>query len=317
MDRRFLTVLGLSLVFALVVSSVFYQMSSKAGGKKPEVTDLRDVVIAARPLSVGVTVKAGDVKVIKLPTAQAPKGSFAKPEDVLDRPVISNILLDEPLLEGRLAQRGSGVGLAPIIPVGMRAVTVRVNDVVGVAGFVLPGMRVDVLITGEPPGAEIRVTKTVLQNILVLSAGATIQTDQMGKPVNAPNVTLLVTPAQAEMLTLAGNEGKIQLVLRNGGDQNIEKTEGLSVASLYGPHGKGVGGTRRSYDDLSAEEPPAPRPRIRPAPVAPVVVAPPVAPPVALPPPAPVSDQIIAIRGIEKRVENVSPKKADDAGRIQ
>ena len=109
--------------------------------------------MAARPLSVGVTVKPADIKLGKIPAAAFPKGAFGKAEEVIDRPVISNILMDEPMLEGRLAARGSGLGLAPIIPVGMRAVTVRVNDVTGIAGFVLPGMRVDVLVTGRPPNS--------------------------------------------------------------------------------------------------------------------------------------------------------------------
>ncbi|QOY89979.1 Flp pilus assembly protein CpaB [Paludibaculum fermentans] len=312
MDRRFLTVLGVSLVFALVVSSIFYQMTSRANGpKKQEVSDLRDMVIAARPLPVGLTVKTADVKVIKVPVQAFPKGAFSKPEDVLDRPVVSSILAEEPISEGRLAQRGSGVGLAPIIPVGMRAVTVRVNDVVGVAGYVLPGMRVDVLITGHPPGNGTTVTKTVLQNILVLSSGQMMQTDQSGKPVDAPNVTVLVTPQQAELLTLAGNEGRIQLVLRNGGDQNIEKTEGLSLSTLYGSHSRMTGGGNgQNSDDPDGLV--ARRPRPRPQPVA---VA---ATPVAAPPPAPVPDQIITIRGIDKRVENVASKKSnDDAGRNQ
>jgi len=302
MDRRFLTVLGVSLVFALVVSSVFYQMTSRASGpKKQEVSDVKDLVIAARPLNVGTTVKADDLKVVKVPSGQLPKGSFSKVEDVLDRPVISNVLLEEPILEGRLARRGDGVGLAPVIPVGMRAVTVRVNDVVGVAGFVLPGMRVDVLITGEPPGneARTRTTRTVLQNILVLSAGTTTQTDQAGKPVNAPNVTMLVTPQQAEAITLAQNGGTIQLVLRNGGDQNIEKTEGVTLNALYG-----VAAPKASRGDDSGREAPRPRPQ-------PVTVA--AAPPP--PPPPVVPDQIITIRGVEKKVETVSPKKNDDLGR--
>ncbi|MBI4891598.1 MAG: Flp pilus assembly protein CpaB [Acidobacteria bacterium] len=307
MDRRFLTVLGVSLVFALVVSAVFYQMSSKAGSapKQAEASDLKDLVIAVRPLSVGLTVKAADVKVVKVPGQAFPKGAFSKPEDVLDRPVISTILAEEPMTDGRLAQRGSGVGLAPVIPVGMRAVTVRVNDVVGVAGFVLPGMRVDVLITGHPPGNATIVTKTVLQNILVLSAGQTLQTDGAGKPVNAPNVTVLVTPQQAELLTLAGNEGRIQLVLRNGGDQGIEKTEGLSLAALYGSHGKA---------DVNPGSNSEPRPVRRREPVA---VAP-IALPIPAPPPAPVPDQIITIRGIDKKVETVASKKnSDDTGRNQ
>lgn len=313
MDRRFLTVLGVSLVFALVVSSLFYSMTSRAGNqpKKAEVIEMKDVVVAARPLPVGLTVKAADVKVVKIPAQAFPKGGFSKPEDVLDRPVVANILAEEPILEGRLAQRGSGVGLAPVIPVGMRAVTVRVNDVVGVAGFVLPGMRVDVLITGHPPGNNTTVTKTILQNILVLSAGKTLQTDSSGKPVDAPNVTLLVTPQQAELLTLAGNEGRIQLVLRNGGDQNIEKTQGLSLVALYGKHARPQalaqpegGSSDEEFDEV------APR-RRKPQP-APVAVAPPPPPP----PPAPVPDQIIAIRGVEKKVETIQPgKPADSMGR--
>src|SRR5438105_12411488 len=126
MDRRFLTVLGVSLLFALVISSVFYQMTSRSGSpKKVDATDLKDVVLAARPMGVGITVKPADVKVGKLPVGSFPKGAFSRPEDVIDRPVTSNILMDEPILEGRLAARGSGLGLAPIIPVGMRAVAVR------------------------------------------------------------------------------------------------------------------------------------------------------------------------------------------------
>ena len=225
MDRRFITVLGVSLVFALVVSSVFYQMTARSSGpsKKVESTDLKDVVVTARPLGVGVMVKPADVKVVKMPASAFPKGGFSKVEDVLDRPVISNILLEEPILEGRLAAKGSGLGLAPTIPVGMRAVTVRVNDVASVAGFVLPGMRVDVLVTGRPPTADGDMTSTVLQNMLVLSAGTTIQPDARGQAIQAPTVTLLATPAQSETLTLAGNEGRLQLVLRNSSDQNVER----------------------------------------------------------------------------------------------
>ena len=235
MDRRFLTVLGVSLVFALVVSSVFYQMTSRGSGpKKAEPTDTKDVVVATRPLGIGVMVKPADVKLTKVSADAFPKGAFSKVEEVLDRPVISNILLDEPLLEGRLAVKGSGLGLAPTIPVGMRAVTVRVNDVAGAAGFVLPGLRVDVLVTGRPPSGDSTMTTTVLQNLLVLSAGQAMQSDARGTPVSVSTVTLLVSPADAETLTLANGEGRIQLVLRNSSDEGIEKTPGRYVAELYG-----------------------------------------------------------------------------------
>jgi pilus assembly protein CpaB len=258
-------------------------------------------VISAGPISVGGTLKATDIKVVKIPAAQFPKGGFSKPEDVLDRPVVSNILPEEPILDGRLAQRGSGAGLAPVIPVGMRAVTVRVNDVASVAGYVLPGMRVDVLITGDPPGTDTSVTRTFLQNILVLSAGTNIQVDSSGKPVNATNVTLLVTPAQAEILTLASNEGKVQLVLRNGGDQNIETTTGTNSIALYGPMAR-----MRTVNSGEGEVPSdEPRPVRRRPVVREVMELPPP------PPPARVSDEIVVIRGTKKDTETVAVKKSE------
>lgn len=299
MDRRFLTVLGISLVFALVVSSIFYQMTARAGSGKPspQKTEMKDLVVATKALPVGVTVKPADVNIVKIPAAHFPKGGFSKVEEVVDRPVISNILPEEPILDGRLAARGSGLGIAPVIPVGMRAVAVRVNDVVGVSGFVLPGMRVDVLVTGRPPSGEDTITTTVLQNILVLSAGHNVQADAKGQAINAPTVTLLVTPEQAETLTLANNEGRIQLVLRNAADQGIESTRGRRVAELYGVKPK----------PKAPEGDEAPRPKARPAaPAPPPAPAPVVA--VAKPAPPPPPDEVVVIRGNTKTVEVVSSK---------
>ena len=296
MDRRFLTVLGVSLVFALVVTVIFYQMTSGAssGPAKSEPMEMANVVVAARPLEVGVSVKPDDVKIVKLPTSAVPKGAFSKVEEVIDRPVISNILLEEPILEGRLAARGAGLGLAPVIPVGMRALSVRVNDVVGVAGYVLPGMHVDVLVTGTPPGdAQATVTTTVLQDITVLTAGASLQSDSRGQAINAPVVTLLVTPEQAEVLTLAGNETKIQLVLRNAADKTVTATKGRRLNELY----------RGSAAPSQPEASPVSRPVVRRRPVETtrVIVAP--------PPPAPVPDQIVVIRGNTKSVEIVNKRQ--------
>ncbi|HYP12800.1 MAG TPA: Flp pilus assembly protein CpaB [Bryobacteraceae bacterium] len=293
MDRRFLVVLGLSLVFALVVSSVFYfQFANRSGSTKKVDSNVKDVVVATQALAVGQTVKAADVRLNKVPVAQFPKGAFSKIEEVLDRPVVSNILPDEPVLEGRLALRGSGLGLAPIIPVGMRAVSVRVTDVAGVAGFVLPGLRVDVLVTGQPPGGQGAMTSTCLQNILVLSAGQTIQPDARGQAINTPTVTLLVNPEQAETLTLAGNEGRIQLVLRNSSDQEISKTAGMVVNRLYGGN---------------APEPSKPVPVARPRSKPPVTVLAAAPPPAVAPAPPP---EIVVIRGVQRSVEIV-PSKAN------
>ena len=283
MDRRFITVLAVSLLFALVVSAVFYQMvAGSRKGAKPAKAETRDVVVAARALPVGVMLRAADVKVSKMPADHFPLGGFGRIEEVLDRPVVSSILAEEPVREGRLAQRGSGLGLARIIPAGMRAVSVRVNDVVGVAGFVLPGMRVDVLVTGKL-GQDNTVTKTILQDILVLSAGQNIEPDSQGKAINAPVVTLLVTPAQAETLTLA-SEGRIQLVLRNSSDRAVEKTQGRALRELYG----------------AAAPPPAaapPRPK-------PVVLPP-------APPPPKLTHEIVVIRGDKQTVEKVQIKQPE------
>lgn len=308
MDKRFLTVLGVSLVFALLVSSIFYQMAAKAGPSRPSgPTDLKDVVVATRPLSIGVTIKPGDVKLVKIASEAFPKGAFSKDTDVLDRAVISNILADEPVLDGRLAMRGAGVGVGTIVPVGMRAVSVRVNDISSVAGFVLPGMRVDVLVTGRLVGrngsGETTLTKTCLQNMLVLSAGQTIQPDAKGSAINAPSVTLLATPDEAEMLTLANSEGHIQLVLRNGADQTIEKTKGKMVQELFGlagnrPGGQGASYQQTSYGSEGGDAPPRPRARRQPQ------AEPAAAPPAPAPPPPP--DQVIMIRGNTKTVEVVN-----------
>jgi pilus assembly protein CpaB len=287
MDRRLLTVLGMSVVLALVVAAIFYQVSSHAQAKSPALAT-RDVVVATETLPLGVSIKPNNVKIMKIPVEMVPKTGFTKVDDVLDRSVISPIMQDEALLEGRLAPRGSGMGLAPIIPTGMRAVAVRVNEIIGVAGFILPGMRVDVLVTGRPPaGAESDVTTTVLQNITVLSANQQMQPDK-GQAINATVVNVLVTPEQAEILTLAGGVGRVTLVLRNATDQKVDPVPLHDTAELYG-------GPRRPKPTTVARAMPKPQPRFVPPP----------------PPPAPVvvPDEIIMIRGREKSVEVIGAKK--------
>jgi len=287
MDRRFLTVLGVSLLFALVVSGVFYQLVAAKKGPRSARAQTRDVVVASKPLPVGQGIRSGDVTIVKVPVDQFPKGGFEKVEEVLDRPVVSAVLAEEPIREGRLGARGTGSGLAPMIPVGLRAVSVKVNEVVGVAGFVFPGMRVDVLVTGRPPGKEGTITNTVLQNIQVLSAGQSIDSDGRSRAVVVPVVTLLVTPEQAETLTLAGTEGRIQLVLRNSSDQTVQKTSGREVAELYGVRGQ------------------PPPPVARPAP------PPKLAPAAAPAPPPRLTDEIVVIRGNQRTVEVVGVKKLE------
>ena len=234
---------------------------------------------------MGTTVKQADLKIGLIPVSMFPKGAYSNVNDVVERSVLSNILADEAVLGGRLAPKGSGWGLAPAIPVGMRAVTVRVNDVVGVAGFVFPGMRVDVLVTGRPPESAGMITTTCLQNILVLSAGTTTQPDARGQAIPAPTVTLLVSPGQAETLTLAASDGRIQLVLRNSNDQGIEKTSGRELSELYG-----VRPAKPPSPAPSRGE--RPRPPARPSAVRLAKIQPP--------------DEVVVFRGTKRSVEVIS-----------
>ncbi len=168
--------------------------------------------------------------------AAVPTRSVTKVQEVVGRGVVMMIYKDEPFMRERIAEQGAGAGLAATIPLGMRAVALRVNDVIGLAGFVLPGMRVDVVVSGNAPQATQAgtVSRTVLQNIQVLSAGQKIERNVEGKPEDAQVVNLLVTPDQAEILSLANNETKVQLVLRNPMDIKNEPTRGASVAALFG-----------------------------------------------------------------------------------
>jgi pilus assembly protein CpaB len=284
MNKRFLTVLSLAAALALIVSAAFYQITTSAGRPRKNKVDTRDVVVATNPVPLGGVVKVSDLKIVAWPAGNVPPGAFSKIDEVVDRVAMSNIVPDEPVLAGRLAAKGSGIGLSPIIPAGMRAVSVRVNDVISVAGFVLPGSRVDVLVTAAPRGMEQAgsITRTILSNIQVLSAGKNIQPDAKGQPENVPVVTLLVTPEQGEILTLAAGEGRIQLALRNNTDAKELVSRGARAAELFAGH--------------QPEKPPARRAKPR---VIPVQQAPPVAQ--AAQPPRPL--QIELIRGDRKTTE--------------
>jgi pilus assembly protein CpaB len=289
--RKFLLILGLSLGWALLVTLIFYRVAASAN-QQNRTTPMHPLVVATRVLEIGSLIPADSVKLMPVPESLFPKGGFERVEDVVGRPVISTVQPQEPVLEARLAARGAGAGLAPLIPAGMRAVAVRINDVAGVAGFVLPGMRVDVLVTGNPPGSPESVTTTILQNITVLSVGQTVQADARNQAINATVATLLVNPGQAEALTLANDEGHIQLVLRNSADRQVAPTSGRQLGDLYGP-------PRPDLASLAA----ARRARTPEPPRPPEAVATPAAPPV-VPPAAP--EEVVIIRGNQKTVEPLS-----------
>jgi len=191
------------------------------------------LVVAAKDLEIGRVLKEDDVKVMDWPGG-IPLGAVVNVHDLVGRGVIAPIYEKEPVLETRLAPLGAGGGLASMIPNGMRAVAIHVNEIAGVAGFVTPGTRVDVLISGSPGNSTVgTITKTMLQNMEVLSAGQDFKKDAEGKPVLVQVINLLVTPEQAEMLSLAAAQTSIQLVLRNPLDHEIAKTPGTAVALLF------------------------------------------------------------------------------------
>src|SRR3954464_14629621 len=194
------------------------------------------VVVAAADLVLGTELKKEDLAVVNFPMGAAPEGSFSKPADILGRGLIVSMVKNEPVLGAKLASKEAGAGLPPVIPEGMRAVSVRVNEVIGVAGYVLPGTRVDVLATASPSGNQTDVTsKVILANVQVLTAGTRMEQDkEKGKPMQVTVVTLLVYPEQSERLALASTEGKIQLALRNPLDQGAPETPGMRQAVLLG-----------------------------------------------------------------------------------
>lgn len=232
MNRRLATLfLFAFLIAALASYLVFRMVTGMAGAPRPQTAT---IIMAAHDLDIGSVIKDVDLKAGNW-VGELPKGAVTSKETLVGRGVISTVYQGEPVLDSRLAAPGSGGGLAATIRPGMRACAVRVNEVVGVAGFVLPGMRVDVLVSGSNPGSpsEGPKVKTLLQNIEVLSAGTNIQKDAEGKPVQVQVVNLLVKPEEAELLSLAGNETKIQLVLRNPLDTEVAKTSGAAMSGLF------------------------------------------------------------------------------------
>ena len=224
-------------------------------------------VVAARPLSVGTMVTKDDVKVVPWPAANQVPGSFTEIDKVVNRGIVVAAAENEPLTEAKLAAVGSGAGLPPTIPEGMRAISVRVNEVVGVAGFVIPGTRVDVMVTVRRPGSDgTSQTRVVLSNVTVLTAGTRFDQEKAsaeGKPIPTSVVTLLLTPADAEKMTLAAEEGRIMLALRNPLDTAPTQTQGAQMAALLGdaspPPVKKVVGGRAIVKAAPTPTPPPPK----------------------------------------------------------
>jgi pilus assembly protein CpaB len=193
------------------------------------------VVVATRTHPLGALVSEQDVKTVDWSGGALPAGFMATPAEVIGRGLITPVQENEPILASKLAAIGMGGGLPVIIDEGMRAITVAVDAVVGVSGFVLPSTRVDVLLTlNSSENLKEPATKLLMQNVRTLAAGQSIQQDKEGKPQEVPVVTFLVSPEQAETLALASQQGRIQLTLRNTLDTNHVTTSGTRVSALMG-----------------------------------------------------------------------------------
>ena len=232
MNRSRLLFIGvLALALGAFVSFVVYKnlLSKTNANNEPGA----DVIVAANDLQVGSKLMDGDVRQVKVPTSVLPPNYFRNKSQVLGRGVILPVQKGEFILPSKLAAENAGSGLPSLIPPGMRAVSVRVNEVVAVAGFVVPGTRVDVLLTGNPTGGNEPQTTTVLENVAVIAAGQKLERNAAGDPQTTPVITLLVSPDDAQKLTLASSQGHIQLALRNPVDTKKEDIAAMKANGLY------------------------------------------------------------------------------------
>jgi pilus assembly protein CpaB len=231
MNRTRLLMIGvLALALGLFTSTYVYKtLQAKSGSSEAGV----DVMVAANDLQVGARVEEHDLRIIKIPGSDLPPGAPRRRADVLGHGVILPISKGEFILLNKLAGENAGSGLPSLIPPGMRAVSVRVNEIVSVAGFVTPGTRVDVLLTGTPGGGGEEQTTTVLQNVAVIAAGHTLERTASGDPQTTAVITLLVSPDDAQRLTLASSQGRIQLALRNPLDTRQDEVASSNAKGLY------------------------------------------------------------------------------------
>ena len=224
----------LALVVALVISGLFTFWLSRrvAHASRAVVQPPNQYVAAARALDPGEVIRREDVSMIDWPRSHPLDGSFVKIDDVVGRAILYPLSPGQPILDRQLAAAGAGIGLTGRIPTGMRAIALRSDEVVGVAGFLLPGTHVDVLVTYNDSSSPQPITATVLQDAEVLAAGHQVQPDPSGKPVSVDVVTLLLSPEDAEKAVLATEKGSIHFVLRNGGDHKMASAPPVDLNEL-------------------------------------------------------------------------------------
>jgi pilus assembly protein CpaB len=228
--RVFVVLLVAVLVGGLLSYAVYNYLQTRP--IKEIRTPEKSIVVASAKLPAATLLKDENLAFVPWPATNLPAGYFEKKDDLVSRGLIQSVVENEPILESKLAPKGSGAGLPPMIPQGKRAVSIRASEIIGVVGYVLPGTRVDVILSATPVGTQEAITKIVLQNVYVASAGPVIQKDAEGKPQTVTAVTLFVTPEDAEKLTSASSQGQFQLALRNPLDMEEAKTRGIQLSQL-------------------------------------------------------------------------------------
>ncbi len=236
-NKRTVVVVLVAVLLAAVASFGIYRVVSARPASNMSAVKTVDVVVAQHSLPLGARLTKDDVKLVKWPADTQVPGTFAKVDEVLDRGLIANVEENEPLIAAKLASLEAGAGLPPSIPQGMRAISVKVNEVVGVAGFVVPGTRVDVMVTlTNRQAQQDSVTRVVVSNVQVLTAGTRIDQENAkdGKPIPSTVVTLLVSPEDGERIALGASEGQVMLTLRNPLDTSQTTTLGTRTSVLLG-----------------------------------------------------------------------------------
>ena len=232
---RTFVVVAIAVAVAGLASFGVFRAIQNMPVREVEVRSLHQVV-ATRNLETGALITKDDVKLVPWPASSPVPGGFTNIEQVVNRGLIDGVVANEPLTEVKLAALEAGAGLPPSITEGMRAVSVRVNEVIGVAGFLLPGNRVDVMVTLREKNGQDSMTRVVLSDVQVLTAGTRFEKEKArdGQPIQTSVVTLLLTPPDAEKLTLAASEGSLMLTLRNPLDRSPTQTNGVRTAALMG-----------------------------------------------------------------------------------
>lgn len=230
-SRRLLIALLLAL---LLSGAVTYVVSRKISSHVAAHPNTQRYVAAARPLQAGDVLKPEELVLVDWPASLTLAKPFTKIADLAGRVVIYPVAASQPILEDYLAAPGSGIGITTKIPEGMRATSVKSDEIVGVAGFLFPGSHVDVLVTFRSDGLPTPATQIVLQDVEVLTVGQKLQPDPQGKPDTVSVVTLLLTPEDSQKLVLASSQGSIQFVLRNGADHTRVDAMPVQIAQLAG-----------------------------------------------------------------------------------